>query len=59
MAARVSALVLRPELAARMGVAGRCRVERRFSTAAQLAATLDLYARLDARPSSSAGRFRM
>jgi L-malate glycosyltransferase len=46
MAARISALLASPDLAFRMGAAGRCRVERHFSTAAQLAATLKLYGSL-------------
>jgi glycosyltransferase involved in cell wall biosynthesis len=46
MAARLIALLDDPEKARRMGERGRLVIERKFSCAAQLESTLDLYQRL-------------
>ena len=61
MAARVVALLRDPERARAMGERGRARVEERFSCAAQLARTEELYDRLLARDAAAArgvGRVR-
>lgn len=55
MAARIISLLREPERARRMGERGRLRVEGKFSCAAQLEGTVNLYERLlaGARPSRS------
>jgi len=47
LAERLTRLLRDPELARRMGEAGRARAERRFGLPAQVAATLDVYRSLE------------